>query len=195
MSVKSSDNTQDKAGGTGALKVKITYLDSTYAEKSEEVTLNGTTAVDTAATDILRINDFFVSSAGSGGKPVGNLSLLDKATGVITYGYITAGFTHARNSSYTVPLGKTLYITQFVCGYGYSHNSTHYGRIYARANYHDDTLVAGIFYPYTEVVVSNNSLLVPLSLPIKLPERVDIKISVLADYAGVAMITLRGWLE
>jgi hypothetical protein len=195
MSVKSSDNTNDKAGGTGALKVTIYYLDSAWAEKTEEVTLNGTTAVDTAETDIYRINGFRVTAAGSTGKAAGNISLLDKATGLITYGYITAGFTRARNSCYTVPAGKTLYVTQFVCGYGYSHNSTHYGRIYTRATYNDGVRTPGIFYPYTECVVSNNSLFVPLSIPTKLPEKVDIKNSVLADYAGIATITLRGWLE
>lgn len=55
-----SSSAQDKSGGSGAFKVRITYLTSAYVLKTEDVTLNGTGAVDTVATDIRFIEKFQV---------------------------------------------------------------------------------------------------------------------------------------
>jgi hypothetical protein len=58
-SVKST-SVQDAAAGTGAKAVRITYLDSNYVVKTEDLSLNGTTAVPTVATDIRFIESFKV---------------------------------------------------------------------------------------------------------------------------------------
>ncbi len=58
-SIESTSN-QDKPGGTGAAKVRITYLNSAYELKTEDVTLDGTKDVDTVATDIRFIERFQV---------------------------------------------------------------------------------------------------------------------------------------
>lgn len=60
-----STSAQDNPAGTGAKKVKITYLDSSYVLKTEEVTLNGTAAVNTVATDIRFIEKFEVSQGSA----------------------------------------------------------------------------------------------------------------------------------
>ena len=85
-----------------------------------------------------------------------------RATGdTPVYSYISAGFTRARNAAYTVPAGKTLYVTEFAVAYGYKTNTTHYCRIYTRANMEAATgfNTGSIFYPFTEVICSNNSQL------------------------------------
>lgn len=194
MEVVSSDNTQDKAGGTGALTVTISYLDANYAEQSEVVTLTGTTPADTVATNILRVNAFRVTTAGSGGKPVGNISLRNTA-GSVTYSYITAGFTRARNSNYCIPAGKTLYITGGSLGYGYAVNQTHYARLYLRANQNNGVKVTGIYYPHLETIAQNGSNPIILSFPLKFVEQVDIFIGGIATAAGIATSFLEGWLE
>ena len=194
MEVVSSDNTQDKAGGTGATAVTIYYLDNAWAEQTEVVLLDGTTPVNTVATNIYRINGFRVTAAGATGKSLGNLSLRNTA-GDTTYGYITAGYTRARSSFYTVPANKTLYVTSFTVSFGYAANQTHYCRLYTRATQNAGVRVAGIFYPYTEVVCANTSQHVMLEIPTKLVEKVDIKVSGIASVAGIASIALRGWLE
>lgn len=55
-----STNAQDKAGGTGSVAVRLTYLDSSYLRKTEDIALNGTTPVNTVASDIRFVEDFFV---------------------------------------------------------------------------------------------------------------------------------------
>ena len=186
----------DASATTGAHAVMIDYLDDGLATHYEIVLTNGTDAVATVNTDYYRINGFWVIAAGSGAKAAGNLSLRETDDAPV-YSYISAGFTRARNAQYTVPVSKTLYITEFTCGYGYSTNQTHYCRIYARANqYPGSSFTTGsIFYPYTEVIVANTSNLIRLDIPTKLHEGTDIRISALATYAGIASIALRGWLE
>lgn len=186
----------DKSAYTGAQAVKIEYLDGSYATKNEIVVLNGTTVVATVNLDLFRINSFRVIATGTDNKPKGNLSLRHLSDTPV-YSYISAGFTRARNSAYTVPVSKTLYVVQFTVGYAYSHNSTHYCRIYTRANAEQATgfSTGSIFYPYTEIVCSNNAQTVLLEIPTKLVAKTDIKVSALADYAGVATVALRGWIE
>jgi hypothetical protein len=158
--------------------------------------LNGTTAVATVNTDLFRINSFRVIATGTGNRPVGNLSCRATADTPI-YSYISAGFTRARSSYYTVPAGKTLYVVSFTVGYGYSTNQTHYARIYTRANIDASTgfNTGSIFYPFTEVICANTSQQVTLEIPTKLPAKTDFKTSGIATYSGIAAIALRGWLE
>lgn len=186
----------DKSAYTGAQAVKIEYLDGSYAPKVEICVLNGTGVVTTVNLDLFRINSFRVIATGTGNKPAGNLSLRNLADTPI-YSYITAGFTRARNAAYTVPAGKTLYINQWSAGYAYSHNSTHYARIYVRANLEFSTSfnTGNIFYPFAEVVCSNSDIMIPLHIPIKLPAKTDLKVAALGDYAGVVTTALRGWLD
>jgi len=186
----------DKSAKTGAQAVKIEYLTGAYATKTEIVVLNGTTVVPTVNVDLFRIQSFRVIATGTGNKPVGNLSIRNLADTPV-YSYITAGFTRARNAAYTVPAGKTLYVVQFAVAYGYKTNTTHYCRIYTRANIEAATgfNTGNIFYPFTEVICSNSSLMVGLEVPTKLPAGTDNKVSAIATYAGAASVALRGWLE
>jgi len=186
----------DKSAKAGAQCVKIDYLDANYIEKSEIVFLNGTTVVNTVNTDLYRINRFTIIVTGSNAKPTGNISIRNIADTPV-YGYITAGYTRERRIMYTVPSGKTLYVTSGTFGYGYTHNSTHFCRIYTRANI-DSTinrLTGNIFYPYSEFICANNTIVRMFECPRKLPEKTDIKVSAIADYAGICTVALRGWLE
>lgn len=186
----------DKSAYTGAQVLKIEYLDGSYAEKKELCVLNGTTAVATINTNLFRIQSFRVVATGTDNKPKGNLSLRATADTPV-YSFISAGYTRARNSAYTVPASKTLYVVQFTVSYGYSHNSTHYCRITTRANIEQSSgfNTGSIFYPFTEVVCANSSQGVQLETPTKLPAKTDIKVSAIADYAGIATVALRGWIE
>lgn len=55
-----STSSQDSSGGSGAKKVRIIYLNSDYTLNTEDVTLDGTNAVNTTATDIRFIEKFHV---------------------------------------------------------------------------------------------------------------------------------------
>lgn len=194
----------DKNGDTGAQVVKIDYLNGSYEAKSCLVCLNGTTDVlidgsdGAAATDKFRVNSFRVIAAGSSGVAEGAISLrLDDST---VYAYITATKTRARNQIYTVPLGKTLYVNMWTVGWGYTSatSKNEYIRVYTRANVEPGTKLntGAIFYPYTEVNLSNGTTTVPFTIPTALPAKTDIRVTAVASAAGGACSSvLRGWLE
>jgi hypothetical protein len=186
------------AGQTGALAVKTEYLTTAYAEKSAITILNGTAEVAVAA-DMFRVNSFRVIATGSGNKPVGNLSLKIAAAGTTRYSYMLAGYTRARNSFYTVPAGKTLYITEWNIGWA-TPNDTKFqtARFYMRANIEPSTSfnVGSIFYPYKETIVTNAQELITFLIPGKYPAKTDIRVCGLAFNAGsgAAASVMRGYL-
>jgi len=80
-SVKSTNVNDVNPGGSGAKEVRITYLDSNYVLKTEDVLLNGTTAVNTVATDIRFIESFKVIK---GAAAVGSVELWSNTGGTGT---------------------------------------------------------------------------------------------------------------
>ena len=185
----------DKSAYTHAQVVKIEYLTTAFAEKSEIVILN-TTAVNTVNTDLYRCNSLRVIATGTSNTSKGNLTLQADGAGAV-YSYITLGYTRARNIMYTVPAGKTLYINSISWGYGYSTNQTHYCRLYTRANREPTTgfLTGSLFYSYTETLIANTADERKFELPTKLTAGTDLKVSGISTYSGIAVVQLKGWLE
>lgn len=192
-----SSSTADAAAGTGALTVKIWYLTSAFVEKTEVVTLTGTVAVPTVATDIYRINAFRVLTAGAGGSAVGTIDIRHITLGTI-FSRIAIGNTRARNSIYTVPVDKTLYITQISCSVGNSAGGR-YARFTLRATYDDQAqATSSLLYPYYEIGIQDSAYNMHLDFPIKFPTGTDLKMSVIGDATNADAIctcAYRGWLE
>jgi hypothetical protein len=170
--------------------VTIWFLDASFVEKTSVVAMDGTTPVNTVATDIFRVNAFRVT-AGTSAK--GNISLLNTA-GTVTYSYITLGYTLARNSVYCVPAEKTLYVRHAGLGFGYAANQTHYARLWVRANQNTCCVKTTLFYPYAELIAQNGTVFADFTLPLKFTAGVDIQVGGIATVAGVATSVLRGWL-
>jgi hypothetical protein len=110
----SSSSASDTSAGTGARTVLITGLDADYAVISENVTMNGQTAVTTTKS-FLRVNSMFVTTAGSG---LANAGIIYIGTGTVTsgvpatiYNLISIGFNNTTSSQYTVPAGYTGYLS------------------------------------------------------------------------------------
>lgn len=188
----------DTSAGTGVWTVTVVYLDNTYAQQTETVTLNGTAVVTTVATNILRVNTLRVATVGTAYKAVGNIVIRNLADTPI-YRQIAIGETRARAAIHTVPLGKTLYITSVALSSGYSTVGKNV-RWIMRANYDDSTgtlLTAGLFFmPYFEIQTQDSSFYRQFEVPMKVPATVDMVVSATSDSANsVCDIAIRGWLE
>lgn len=192
----------DTDAAKGAMAVKIDYLTSTYVARTEIVILAADTAVPMISADTFRVNSFRVIAVGSKATALnaagGNLSL--KKNGALTYSYITAGFTRARNAMYTVPFGKTLYVTQWTMSSETTNNKIESVRCMTKANVEPSTGFKGqgnIFYTYTEVMSTNAVNTIEFTVPTKLNAGTDIKISALpfGAFTGPVTSVLRGWLE
>jgi len=190
-----STSADDTSNGTGARIVQINYLNSTFAEKVENVTLNGTTAVPTVATDIYRINNLRVRTVGTGNKNAGDIDIrhLDDTP---IYSRIATGTNRAINSAYTVPINKCLYIYDIMLSAG-SNVANRPVRVITQATY--DNIAhekISFFMPYTNVVIVDGSVDVPILGPTRFCSGVDIKVNAISpDGATYGAITMRGWLE
>jgi hypothetical protein len=78
----SSSSAADASAGTGARTVRITYYTGTMTGPfTETITLNGTTPVNTVATNIRFIEKLEVITVGSGGANAGTISLFGSTGG------------------------------------------------------------------------------------------------------------------
>lgn len=187
----------DESATAGGHAVEAVYLDGAYAEKREIIILNGTNVVATVNTNLFRINSFRIIVAGVNKVPTGNISIRNLADTPV-YSYITAGFNRARNSMYTVPAGKSLYVVEWHGGFGTTGKaSREYARITTRANIDPTTrfMTDGLFYPFTDIISSGEDVIMPLPLPTRLSEKTDIKVSAITSETGVITTVLRGWIE
>lgn len=192
----------------GALAIKIDYLDSTYAAKTMIIPTNGTTAVTTlndagAAQTMLRINSFRIIGTGTEAtttnKSYGYWAIR-QAGGVPAtyYSYISLGKLMARNSAYTVALGKTLYVNEVNVGWGDdAETKILVARFIVESNQEPSTYFVNgtAFYGYGEVLVNNASIVLPRPIPQKFTQKSDIKVSCQAvTGSGPASSVMRGYL-
>lgn len=120
-----SSSALDTAVGTGARAVVITYFDQNLAGPfEEEVTLNGTTAVNIAASNICYIEKMVVFTAGSTESNAGLISLRAGVGGAgATIGTIAATDNQTFWAHHYVAAGAVCNVT----GISVSHNGTAVG--------------------------------------------------------------------
>lgn len=113
----SSTSASDTAAGVGARTIELFYLDENFnGPYSEVLTLNGTTPVDTVATNICLIERIEVLEVGSTGPSVGTIRLHSTTGGggsVIAS--IPAGDGRTRYSHHYIPAGKNMYLQSISC--------------------------------------------------------------------------------
>jgi hypothetical protein len=92
-----STNAADAAAGTGARSITINYLTAAFVLKSETVTLNGVTGVNTVANDIAYIESIIVNTVGSGG---GNAGVVQVWTGLAAAGAVWGSIAIGDNQTF-----------------------------------------------------------------------------------------------
>ena len=193
-------NILDYSGNTGAQAVFVKYLDADFEEHDEIVILNGDTPVNTINSDYYRINGFRIVCAGSHSKAIGNI-LISELGGTPVYGHITAGYTDTRQAVFTVPLAKTLFINSFNAAWcSPDEIKFQTARIILRANIEkrNSFNMGTIFFPYIEVMVSNENVQIANDIPFKIPAKTDVIVSGISSNAsgtGPATIVMRGWID
>lgn len=113
-----SANVADAAAGTGARTVRIYWMNATgTVSGTEDVTLNGTTAVNLVTTTKCFIEKMEVLTAGSGGVAAGNITLFSAAAaGGTAVAIINAGDTQTYFAHHYVLSGKTCNVTGTLIG-------------------------------------------------------------------------------
>ncbi len=110
-----SDSTSDTSAGIGIKTVRINYIDATGNEQYEDITMNGTTPVNTVATNIRFVQDMHSLTVGTNGVAVGHLKIYKTGTVGLVYNMIAAGGNQSLVPHRMVPLGKILVNIQWHC--------------------------------------------------------------------------------
>lgn len=106
-----SADVNDDVAGTGARTITLEGLDADFNELSETINLDGTTLVTTIGS-FIRLNRAKIYDVGTyGGTNAGLITIRVTGSGD-PQGYITAGKGQTRKAHYTIPAGKTAYMTR-----------------------------------------------------------------------------------
>jgi hypothetical protein len=113
-----STSASDAPAGAGALTVVLTYLNTSMVLKSETLTLNGTTPVNTVGTDIAFVESIVVATTGTaGGANVGTLTLMTgTAGGGTAIASVPAGSGNTEYAAHYVPAGVSCYLVGMSAG-------------------------------------------------------------------------------
>jgi len=182
LEVVSSNAADDGAPvGTGVRTLEFHYLDSSNAEQSETVIMNGTTAVTTSATDITFIQWAHTKSVGSNGVAVGNISIRGLGAGTV-FEYVTAGGNQSLSGRYKVPAGKKGYVVGWQAS-GITKKVDL--RLRATVERYDRALIPGIFL-FQDILVLDNATsgYIPFYVPLLMPAGAEIKLSAKSGAAG-----------
>jgi hypothetical protein len=192
-----SSSTDDDLTGTGIQKVRVGYLDTDYSSQSQVLDMDGQTPVPLTDTTILRVNSIRATQVGTGGVAAGTITCRLVGGAATVYRSIVAGYTRGRGLTYTVPLGKTLYLTSIAVSSGY----TTVGRVVrwtGRATVDDTapTVKTNFFQPFFEIITQDNTFYREFEIPIVIPATADLRVSAMSDPAtSYCSCALRGWLE
>jgi hypothetical protein len=115
ITIVSTSQADNGTTATGALSVRINYLDSDLEPQTTTMVLDGTTPVVSSGLDAYRFDGALVASVGSELDPAGTITItMDGNTQAI----INAGQNESRESGFTVPAGKAFLSTHAVISSG-----------------------------------------------------------------------------
>jgi hypothetical protein len=164
------------------VEIEVQGLDVDYNQITQTKALDGADAQTLVALDTPMIRNFRNKNV-SGTDLLGNLHTTNAGDSV-TYGQITAPFNQTLMALYTVPAGKTAYLTRYYALINKKPNAAADIELYVRPfgqvfqlKHNTNTIDSG------STVV--NMPFFPHSPPLKVEEKSDIKITALASAAGV----------
>ena len=183
-----SDEAGDTApSGTGARTIELQGLDSNYNTITETISTGGTGGGTPSTQQFLRIFRALVKTAGSTGTNEGNIQILAGSTEIIGIGTHGTGsnkegFGQSQTSVYTIPAGKTGYLTQWSVGSSVYNTGV---QAYFKASEVND----GPILRTKDVMFLNNFSIKDYKVPLQLPEKTDVEVRAYNGSSGVPVST------
>jgi len=180
----------DDTSGTGIRSVKITGLDSLFAEQNETIILQGSDSVLTT-NKYVRVFSVVAMTAGSGGVAAGAITITSSHAGADTsLLLIVTGESSAQSAIYTVPAGKTLYVVEF-------HASSATGILQTITILSRDRITDESYRPFVEKLAGQiwlSAFHLPCPLPLVFEAYTDVEIRGIGN-TGNIVAGLSGWIE
>ena len=158
-----SSSTQDDAGGTGALTVRLQGLDANYNEVEEDFTLDGTTGV-AGTISFLRTHRAFVLTGNNDNNNVGTINFTH-SVGVTCQ--IAAGMGQSQHAAFTIPAGKSGYLRAFAATMNKNQENT--VRLFQKP-------FNGVFRVASELNLYNSNMHSTFSIPLYFTEKTDLEV-------------------
>ena len=163
-----------------AITIQINGLDANYNPISEQILLQGTTALATT-NSYLRINSISTVI----GTAVGNVSLYSNSakTGGNLYAQITAGNGNSQMSIYTVPVGYNFYQYYLQADANTGVTGSAYNKVRTYANPPVTIAGASVPGPFTTLLQSVfvQQFNAPVNFPVAVPAKTDIQWQLLSS--------------
>lgn len=169
-------------------RLKLVYLDGDLNEQVETVTLNGTTPVLTAATDVRFINNLY-SLDGSAATTV------TVTNGGTTYARLNSGDVQFNQAMYRVPAGRRLMLTSLYAG-ATSGSAAARVTVKAEASFFNGDRFAddGILHPVGAVGLQDGAVTLPFG-PFPVPAGEIAALTFKCDKAADVVGGFFGWTE
>lgn len=176
IEVLSSSTNDTNTAGTGVRKIRVTYINTSYAiVETADINMNGTTPVTVTASGMLQPLWFEAVDWGSGAISAGTITLRTNAP--LTLSQITAGGNKSIDAIFMIPDGYTGYIIGW--GMDAKANAQDF-RLRATCNSYDRTLLTQYIFQNNHNVASNSNYHEPLHW-LKYPARTKIKVSTISS--------------
>jgi len=183
-----SDEAGDTApSGTGARTIELQGLDSNYNTITEIISTGGTGGGTPSTQQFLRIFRALVRTAGSTGTNEGNILVKAGSTTVISIGTHGTGsnkegFGQSQTSVYTIPAGKTGYLTQWSVGSSVYNSGV---QAYFKVSEVND----GPILRTKDIMFLNNYSIKDYKVPLQLPEKTDVEVRAYDNSTGIPVST------
>lgn len=183
-----SDEAGDTApSGTGARTIELQGLDANYNTITEIISTGGTGGGTSSTQQFLRIYRALVKTAGSTGTNEGDILVKAGSTTVISIGTHGAGvnkegFGQSQTSVYTIPAGKTGYLTQWSVGSSVYNSGI---QAYLLVSEPED----GKVLRTKDIMFLNNYSIKDYKVPLRVPEKTDIEVRAFDNATGIPVST------
>ena len=159
-----STSSEDAAGQTGALTVRLQGLDANYNEVEEDFILNGTVGV-AGTVEFLRTHRAFVLTGNNDNNNVGDINFTH-SVGVTCQ--IAAGMGQSQVTFYTIPAGKSGYLRSFAATMNKNQENT--VRLFQKKP------DGGVFRLASELNLYNSNMHTTYSIPLYFTEKTDLEV-------------------
>jgi len=183
-----SSNANDTSAGTGARTVRVTLVNTSFVQSTEDLTLNGQTSVNLVTANVLAIQKIEVLTAGAG---LVNAGIIRIGTGVntagvpaVVHGHVAIGTNNSRHGFYVVPANYSL----LMCGFYVASGSATAGSITAAVKQAVD-LTGLVKEVFTQTGATTDKVAEELRVPILFEAKSKLNFQVLSS-AGTGPASL-----